>query len=142
MLLGVELDEPDAWPPECGHWSCLPLGHIATRADAKRALSELQRLTEVPRFVAVVASMVRTPDRGAMDLLSDITVAGRAPVMLILAESARLRERGFDVEQRVREWRERAERVGIGAVIVADWDEQAGLRQAALEDSLRLTGVT
>jgi hypothetical protein len=142
VLIGMELDEPRSWPPQPIPPWALPLGHVASRAEARQVLDELARLTEPPRLVAAVGSMVRTPDRGAMDLLAEMACAVEAPVMLVLAESSLIGERGIDAQQREAEWRDRAGRVGIRAVMPAELDQLARMPQEALEDALRRTGVS
>jgi hypothetical protein len=141
VMIGMELDEPSSWPPPMPDGT-LALGHIASRAEARQILDELSRLSEPPRFVAVVASIVRTPDRGAMDLLAEIANAVDAPVMLVLAESSLLGMRGIDAHQREAEWRDRAGRVGIRAVLPVEIGELARLPLHALEDPLRRVGVS
>jgi hypothetical protein len=141
VMIGMELDEPQFWPPQMPDGT-LPLGHVASRAEARQVMDELSRLSEAPRFVAVVASMVRTPDRGAMDLLAEIANAVDAPVMLVLAESSLLVARGIDAQQREAEWRDRAGRVGIHALLAVELGELARLPLHALEDPLRRIGVS
>ncbi|MCC5808974.1 MAG: DUF2868 domain-containing protein [Ectothiorhodospiraceae bacterium] len=140
-MVGMELDRDDAWPPQGSGWQVIPMLHVRTRADIRTLLSDLQALASPPRFVLVVASLVRSPDRGATDLLTDIAGAADAPVLLVLAEAALAEERGVDVAQREADWRERAAPAGVEAVMTADWDALQAMPQNRLEQCLLQAGV-
>ncbi len=140
-LVGVELDRGEHWPPHGADWQVIPMQHVRTRAEIRTLLSDLDALDAPPRFVLVLASLARTPDRGAMDLLTDIAARAKAPVLLLLAESDIARDRGIDVRQRAEDWKERALLAGANAVLTADTDRLESLPQAHFEQSLRQAGV-
>ncbi|WP_290648830.1 DUF2868 domain-containing protein [Aquisalimonas sp.] len=138
-LIALELDDPDGWPPTTDHWQCMTLGHITTRADARRTLAKLEALSPRPAFVVVAVSMVRTPDRGATEQLAAIACAASVPVLMIITEVDRLTARGEDGDRREQDWIERAQRAGVTATLVADWKRLRHISQRELESMLFTT---
>ncbi|QKT04527.1 DUF2868 domain-containing protein [Ectothiorhodospiraceae bacterium 2226] len=141
VLVGLELDEAGHWPPRGAQWRVVDAGHVGTRAEMAAALAGLRSLSTPPRFVLAVASMARSPDRGATVRLVDIGETAGAPLLLVLAESAAAQARGIDLAQRERDWRTAAGKAGVQAVRVLDTEALAALDQSALEQALRESGV-
>ncbi len=132
-VLGLELDDVERWPPPVEHWQGIALLHIASRAGAREALAELAALRPAPRFAVVMASMVRSPDRGAMELLADVANAARAPILLLLLDGERLERRGEDRAQRLQDWADRARRAGVQGVRECTWADLPALNRQAME---------
>ncbi len=135
-VLGLELDDSGQWPPPVEHWQGLDLGHIASRTEARRALVDLAALRPAPRFVVVMASMIRSPDRAAMDLLSSVAKAAGVPVLLLLLNGERLEQREEDRAQRLRDWAERARRSSVQGVRESNWDDLPSLTRQRLEAAM------
>jgi hypothetical protein len=131
--VAVELDDPGRWPIAPAHWRQLDLGIIDGRVAARRLLGQLQSDFPEPRAFVIVASMARTPDRGAADLLARIAAAADVPVLLVLAEGSVLAKRGGDPEVRAHDWRRYAEAAGVHSVAVMELDALAAARVEEIE---------
>lgn len=108
-IMGFEIEAPAAaWPPTLAGVDWLDLGLVESRDDRRRVLEQLRMATIPPRLIAVVCSVVMTPDRGTRGFLHELREASAAPVLLLLTDGQRLRERGDppdEVVQRLNDWR-------------------------------------
>lgn len=129
-VAGVELDSGGDWPPTIEGVDWIVLGRADDRDGQRDVLAALSSLPTPPGLLVVVVSLLRTPDRGTGTFLKQ--VAASAPVMVLLHESGRLRQRGGDFESRVAAWSTLAAGAGIGLVEAFDLnapDEREALKR-------------
>lgn len=124
-IMGFEVSQSTSpWPPsiEGVHW--LDLGFVDSRNDRKNTLERVRHAPHPPRVIAVVCSVTLTPDRGTQGFISALQQASSSPVIIILTDGQRLRERGSagEAEQRLRDWRELAMQAQISEEQVIDLD--------------------
>ncbi len=124
-ILGLEIDKPSSsWPPPINGVDWLDLGLVDTRDDRRRALEQVRSAPTTPRLVAIVCSAATTPDRGTQGFIADVQKSSSLPVVIVLTDGQRLRERGhFDeVEQRFADWRALAASAHVSEDRVIDVD--------------------
>lgn len=123
-ILGMEIDRPTSgWPPAAAvEW--LDLGLVDDRDDRHRALENVTAALPPPRAVVAVCSLLSTPDRGAGTFLSTLRERSGVPVILLLTEGQRLREREplDHLERRVADWRRLGRRAGVADDRVLELD--------------------
>lgn len=135
-VVGLELDPAQDWPPPLQDRSGLALNNISDRRSRATALEELGNLAPAPALLLVVSSALRTPDRGTMDLLSELGGAARAPVFLWLLDREQLEARGAGAADQLEAWHERAQRAGVTAVETGDWNQLCKVSRQQLEARL------
>ncbi len=107
MVVGYELDiENDVWPPAIDGVEWFDLGNVESRRQRHEVLDTLHTITLQPRALAVVCSVTTTPDRGVRGFVSELQAALEAPVLMLLSDGHRLRERFSrgEFEQRFEDW--------------------------------------
>ncbi len=100
-------------------WPALDLGSIAGRDDLRRVAADLAAMSARPARLLVVASLLRTPDRGAVAGLQALSAAAAAPLTVLLADRKACTQRGSDAALREADWHRHAadasaEQVRIG----------------------------
>ncbi|GAB4173433.1 MAG: hypothetical protein Kow0020_08640 [Wenzhouxiangellaceae bacterium] len=106
LELGVQTPPAQALPAGV-RW----LGNADSRAERKQLIERMRGLDEHPAEIVVVASMRRTPDRGAGAWLAELDAV--APVRLILAHSDRLEKDPELRDQRLADWQALAARYDL-----------------------------
>jgi hypothetical protein len=124
-IMGYEVSQPAShWPPPIEGVQWLDLGFVDSRNDRKNTLERICYAPNPPRIIAIVCSVTITPDRGTQGFISDIQQASSSPVLIILTDGQRLRERSSaqEAEQRLRDWRELAINAQVSEEQVMDLD--------------------
>jgi hypothetical protein len=114
-----------ALPPE----RCARLARLADArvevfgsADAREVqaalLAALPTLTPPPGLVAVVTSLLRTPDRHAINLLTALRSTSAAALWLVLTEADLAPAHGIDASSRVAAWRAAATAAAVDHLVV------------------------
>lgn len=137
VVIGLELDQTFPWPPPINHSTNAALANIRTRSDERTALDRLTAMTPPPDFIVVIGSIARAPDRGCVDTLRELGRAVHAPILLILTEVGRLKERQLTRDQQEQIWRERARRAGVAAMTTLDLDALEQVTQSELKSLLK-----
>ncbi len=148
-IMGFEIEPPgSAWPPPLVGVEWLDLGFVDSRDDRRRALEQVCLAPTPPRLIIIVCSVTATPDRGTRSFLNEIRQSSSAPLLILLTEGQRLREREPlpEVEQRFADWRQLAASAAITAEQVIDADlehltETSRTRLAALLGGKTATGA-
>lgn len=114
VLIGVELDgdgnESEArWPPDIP--GCRVLGRADNRRQRSEIVQALRQLDPRPEKIVTLCSLARSPDRGTMGWLGELTEF--APVEIRLTDADRLPGLGIDTAQRREDWRRLAGRFGL-----------------------------
>lgn len=141
VLLGLELDQTFPWPPQINHSTNVALANIRTRSDEHTAIARLTEMTPPPDFIVVIASIAHTPDRGCVDILREIGRVAHAPILLILTEVGRLKERKLTRDQQEQIWRDRARRAGVAAIKTLDLGALEQVTQSELKAFLNSNAV-
>lgn len=124
-IMGFEIEQPaSAWPPKIRGVDWLDLGLVDSREDRRRVLEQLQSVTVALRSVVIVCSAATTPDRGMRGFITRVRTSSNAPLLLLLTDGQRLRDRGHpdEVQQRFADWRELAEDAQVSEDSVVDLD--------------------
>lgn len=124
-IMGFEVSQPTShWPPSIEGIQWLDLGFVDSRNDRKNTLERVRHAPNPPRIIAIVCSVTITPDRGTQGFISDVQQASNSPVIIVLTDGQRLRDRGsaHEAEQRLRDWRELAMNARISEEQVVDLD--------------------
>lgn len=124
-IMGFEVNQPVShWPPPVEGVQWLDLGFVDSRNDRKNALERVRHAANPPRIIAIVCSVTITPDRGTQGFINAVQQASSSPVLIILTDGQRLRERGsnHEAEQRFRDWRELAMNAQVSEEQVIDLD--------------------
>lgn len=102
----------------------LDLGFVDSRDDRRRALEQVQFPPTPLRSIAIVCSVATTPDRGTRGFISRVQASSSAPVIILLTDGQRLRDRGHrdEVEQRFVDWRELAVSAQVSEHCIVDMD--------------------
>ena len=148
-ILGFEIEPPGStWPPPLAGVEWLDLGFVDSRDDRRRALEQVRLAPVPPRVITIVCSVTATPDRGTRSFLNEVRQSSSAPLLILLTEGQRLREREPlpEVEQRFADWRQLAASAAITAEQVIDADlehltETSRTRLAALLGGKTLRGA-
>lgn len=116
------------------------LGTADARGERHDLLAGLKARQPRPGLVAVVSSLLRTPDRHAQAVLRELRAATEAAVWLLVGETGRATAQGIDEVQRQQIWRALADAAGVDRVIFAaqrgDHVDEVGDLHAALETAL------
>jgi hypothetical protein len=147
-ILGFEIERPgSAWPPPLDGVEWLDLGFVDSRHDRRQALEQVRSAPTPPRLIAVVCSVTTTPDRGTCRFLNEVRQSSSAPLLILLTDGQRLREREPppEVEQRFTDWRRLAASAAIAEDQVIDVDlehltDTSRARLAALLGGTPATG--
>ena len=124
-IMGLEIEQPaSAWPPAIRGVDWFDLGFVDNRDDRRRALEQVQSATSPLRSIAIVCSVATTPDRGTRGFISRVQASSSAPVVILLTDGQRLRDRGHrdEVEQRFADWRELAISAEVSENCIVDID--------------------
>lgn len=141
-LVGLELPPESPWvqrsngDPEAVRWN------IRTRDDAARTCQALEAIGPDLAFVVVVASMIRTPDRNAVELIQQLGAAARAPLLVVLTGAAAARDRAVDLARRKADWQAVADRAGASSVVTVNEDDISATGEQELRLALAEAGVT
>lgn len=126
-IVALEAELPAEWPPALGHqW--LELGLIDDRRSRSRVLEQLAQSEPSPDRVAgtlvIVCSLTMTPDRGIGRMIEQLTATTPGPVLLLLSDGQRLRQREIhdDVMQRIMDWRHLGIQAGLPENHVLEMD--------------------
>lgn len=114
VLIGVELDGDEndnegRWPPDVP--GCRVLGRADNRRQRGEIIQALAQLDPRPEKIVTLCSLARSPDRGTMAWLAELTAF--APVEIRLTDADRLPGLGIDAAQRGEDWHRLAERFGL-----------------------------
>ncbi len=139
-IMGFEIEPPGSpWPPPLTGVEWLDLGFVDSRDDRHRVLEQVRSAPTPPRLIAIVCSVTTTPDRGVRNFLSELGQTASAPLVILLTDGQRLRERGplDEVEERFNDWQQMAADAAIAGDQVIDADlehltETSRTRLAAL----------
>lgn len=107
-------------------------GRVDDRRALARLLAELPGRSPPPALVVVVSSLLRTPDRHAVALLSQVRAATLAPVWLSLTGAERAGALGIDASARALAWQAMARQAGIDEAVVETADASARARLEGL----------
>lgn len=124
-IMGFEIEQPaSTWPPPIRGIDWFDLGLVDSRDDRRRVLEQLQSAPIALRSIAIVCSAATTPDRGIRGFISRVQASSHAPVVILLTDGQRLRDRGHpdEVEQRFADWRELAGGVQVSEDCIVDMD--------------------
>lgn len=124
-IMGFEIEQPaSAWPPRIRGIDWLDLGFVDSRDDRRRVLERLQSAPVPLRTIAIVCSAATTPDRGIRGFVDRVQASSTAPVLILLTDGQRLRDRGHpdEVQQRFADWRELAGEARVSEDSVVDLD--------------------
>jgi Protein of unknown function (DUF2868) len=124
-IMGLEIEQPaSAWPPPVRGVDWLDLGFVDSRDDRLRALEQVQSTPFPLRLITIVCSVATTPDRGTRGFISRVRASSDAPVVILLTDGQRLRNRGHrdEVEQRFADWRELAIGAQVSENYIVDMD--------------------
>jgi hypothetical protein len=124
-IMGLEIEKPaSAWPPPIRGVDWLDLGFVDSRDDRRLALEQVQSAPTPLRSIAVVCSVATTPDRGIRGFISRVKDSSSAPVVILLTDGQRLRDRGHrdEVEERFADWRELAIDARVSEDCIIDMD--------------------
>jgi hypothetical protein len=141
-IVGVEIGRPGAgWPPPLDGIALQDLGIIESREDRARTLDLLAEAEREPGPLVMVCELTTTPDRGIARTLESLRRSVHRSPFLILTGGQSLRQRGYDaerVQERLRQWREVAEGVGVepGSVLAVDLDHFTDVAAARLAEQL------
>ncbi|MCP5368576.1 MAG: DUF2868 domain-containing protein [Hyphomicrobiales bacterium] len=132
--------DPGHWPPPVAGVAWLDLGGLDGRDDLARARARLQGEGHCLLLAAV--SLLSTPDRGMAAALAALHRASGAPLVLVLADGARLRARldAATADQRLEDWRALAVRVGVAPEWALEYDPAAADGGAGRARLARLLG--
>ncbi|MFO1429367.1 MAG: DUF2868 domain-containing protein [Candidatus Competibacteraceae bacterium] len=139
-IMGFEIEPPASpWPPALTGVDWLDLGFVDSRDDRRRVLEQVRSVPTPPRLIAIVCSVTSTPDRGVRNFLSEIAQTANAPLVILLTDGQRLRERGplDEVEQRFNDWKQMA----AGAAIAGDQVIDADLEHLTETSRTRLAAL-
>jgi hypothetical protein len=119
LLVAIELDPSDPWPPT------LPKGVTdgGVLDDSPQRRTLLAQLSQAPvARLLLVCDPRRSPDRGTLALLTELAGhAGEARVWLLPATS------GHDLDaRRLSDWQETLQQLALPASLQAPWDWLAG----------------
>jgi hypothetical protein len=136
-IMGLEIEQPaSAWPPPIRGVDWLDLGFVDSRDERHRALEQVQSSPIPLRSIAIVCSVATTPDRGTRGFISRVRASSDAPVVILLTDGQRLRDRGHrdEVEQRFADWRELAmgAQVSENRILDVDLDHLTDASRARL----------
>jgi hypothetical protein len=124
-IMGLEIEQlTSAWPPPVRGVDWLDLGFVDNRDERRRALEQVQSAPIPLRSIAIVCSVATTPDRGTRGFISRVRASSDAPVVILLTDGQRLRDRGHrdEVEQRFADWRELAMGAQVSENRILDMD--------------------
>jgi hypothetical protein len=124
-ILGLEIDPPQAgWPPPLEGIDWLDLGLVDSRKQRRQTVESICSASEKPRLIVVVCSLTATPDRGTRAFINDLHHTSHIPVVLLLTEGQRLRNRGSgeQVTQRIDDWRQVAAEAQVEHNNIAEVD--------------------
>lgn len=94
-------------------------GAADSREQRHDLLAALSARQPRPGLVAVVSSLLRTPDRHAQAVLRELRAATEAAIWLLIGETDRATAQGIDVVQRQQVWRALADAAGVDRVVFA-----------------------
>ncbi|MCC5870261.1 MAG: DUF2868 domain-containing protein [Gammaproteobacteria bacterium] len=95
------------------------LGTADAREQRHDLLAGLTVRQPHPGLVAVVSSLLRTPDRHAQAVLRELRAATQAAVWLLVGETERAASQGIDVALRQQTWQALADTAGVDHVMFA-----------------------
>lgn len=129
VLVGVELDVDETrWPPESP--DCRVLGRADNRRQRREILQALELLDPRPEKIVALCSLARSPDRGILAWLAELTEF--APVEIRLTDTQRLPDLDIDPNARLEDWLESASRHGLPRPVLKE-TLATGLGRATLE---------
>lgn len=117
VLVGVELDcDETRWPPDVP--DCRVLGRADNRRQRREILQALELLEPRPEKVVALCSLARSPDRGILAWLVELT--DFAPVEIRMTDAQRLPDLGIDPDARLEDWFESTGRHGLPRPVVLE----------------------
>jgi hypothetical protein len=126
-IVALEAELSAEWPPALGHeW--LDLGLIDDRRSRSRVLEQLAQSEPSPDRVAgtlvIVCSLTMTPDRGIGRMIEQLTATTPGPVLLLLSDGQRLRQREIhdEVMQRITDWQHLGIQAGLAETHILELD--------------------
>lgn len=123
LLVAIELDPRDPWPPACPPG--VRDGGVLEDSLQRRALLEQLSATPVARLL-IACDPRRSPDRGTLALLAELSrYAGETRVWLLPAPSG-----GRLDPERLDDWHHALQQLPLPFSAEAPWDWLAGPRQA------------
>ncbi|MBK8176539.1 MAG: DUF2868 domain-containing protein [Rhodospirillales bacterium] len=123
-ILGFEIEPPSSgWPPDLRGLRWQDFGFIDDRQDRQRVIADLSEASGL-RALVVVCSLAATPDRGTGVVLDALRRSSPCPLVVVLSDGQRVRERmpRVEVEQRIADWQALAMLAGVAAAYIVACD--------------------